>query len=283
MSLSNCPFLVDDRLLYVRPEEEDSQRKKTKETPVIKHSGSHAQASFVSVIASCMLGRRAAECFECSPSFSLWSPASLLASLLIALSLATALLGWALLLLVACVCRVGRTAAPLGHANERVESVAEAVAPCPIGVPNVESAATSVPTRSPAARRRKARRERGGGGGGGRRGHSGSVSEVDLGVGPGDDTIELSESHTAAHDSTTKAVWGRQRVCILFTVELERATDNFAEERRIGSGASGDVFVAHISGLGGGHSLVVKRLREYEHAAGAASAFGASACVRVFL
>jgi len=282
VSLSNCPFLVDVCLLHVRPEEENSQRKATQETPVIKHSGSPAQASFVSVIASCILGRRAAECFESSPSFSLWSPASLLASLLIALSLASALLGWVLLLLVACVCRVGRTAALLGHANERV-SVAEAVAPCPIGVPNLESAATSVPTRSPAAKRRNARRERGGGGGGGRRGHSGSVSEVDLGVGPGDDTIELSESHTAAHDSMTKAVWGRQRVCILFTVELERATDNFAEERRIGSGASGDVFVAHIPGLGGGHSLVVKRLREYEHTAGAASAIGASAYVRVFL
>jgi serine/threonine protein kinase len=54
----------------------------------------------------------------------------------------------------------------------------------------------------------------------------------------------------------------RLRVVILFSKELVEATEGFVEERRIGSGASGDVFVARpISGLGNG-LLAVKRLRE---------------------
>jgi serine/threonine protein kinase len=67
----------------------------------------------------------------------------------------------------------------------------------------------------------------------------------------------------------------RLRVVILFSKELVEATEGFVEERRIGSGASGDVFVARpISGLGNG-LLAVKRLREddgREDADGAAGA-----------
>jgi hypothetical protein len=67
----------------------------------------------------------------------------------------------------------------------------------------------------------------------------------------------------------------RQRVCILFADELARATLNFAEERRIGSGSSGDVFLAdRIAGFGDA-ALVVKRMRDSE--AGGADGGGGGA------
>ena len=69
----------------------------------------------------------------------------------------------------------------------------------------------------------------------------------------------------------------RLQVCILFSKELVDATEGFAEDRRIGSGGSGDVFVARpIAGIGNGCILAVKRLREDERSEAAGVAAGAS-------